>query len=84
MSQLPDIIRLFFNILIWLIFARVILSWLPHNRQNPVIHLLYEGTEPLLGPVRKILPKSSMPVDFSPLVTLILLQIIREAIIRLL
>jgi YggT family protein len=83
-SQLPQIIGLFFDILIWLLFARIIISWLPHNPQNAIIRLLYEGTEPILAPFRKIVPKSSLPVDLSPLIALIVLQVLRHAILRML
>jgi YggT family protein len=83
-SQLPQIIGLFFDILIWLLFARIIISWLPHNPRNAIIRLLYEGTEPILSPFRKIMPKSSLPVDLSPLIALIVLQVLRHAILRML
>jgi YggT family protein len=83
-SQLPQIIGLFFDILIWMLFARIIISWLPHNPQNAIIRLLYEGTEPILSPFRKIVPKSSLPVDLSPLIALIVLQVLRHAILRML
>ena len=84
MSQVPQIVGLFFDILIWLLFARIIISWLPHNPQNAIIRLLYEGTEPILSPFRKIMPKSSLPLDLSPLIALIVLQVLRHAILRML
>lgn len=84
MSQLPNIIALFFDLLIWLIIARVILSWLPHNPKSPLIRLLYEGTEPLLAPFRKILPKTSLPVDLSPLLAWVVLQAVKYAILSML
>lgn len=83
MSQAREIIVIFINILSWLIFVRVILSWIPIGRNSPLVRLVYEVTEPLLAPFRKILPRGSMPVDFSPLIAYFVLQIIRSFIIRM-
>ena len=42
---------------------------------------LHEVTEPILAPLRNVIPRIGM-IDISPLVAIILLQIIREALIR--
>lgn len=84
MPQLPLIVDKFFLILTWLIFARVILSWIPHNRDHSVLRLLYEGTEPLLAPFRRLMPKSGLPIDLSPFLALLVLQVLRQALIQML
>lgn len=66
-----DIFVLCFNALL---LARVILSWFMQPGANWFVTLLYELTEPLLDPVRRILPGSGGPVDWAPLVTFFLLQ----------
>ncbi len=56
-----------------LIFANVIISWLgPHSR-HPIIPLIRQLTEPLLRPLRRIVPTMA-GLDFSPLVAILLLQ----------
>lgn len=52
----------------WVLFAYVILSWIPIDRQHPVVRVIEMLTEPVLKPIRKVLPSSSMGIDFSPLV----------------
>ncbi len=84
MSQAQAVVNLFFNILIYLLFARVILSWLPTARNNPLVRFIYEITEPLLSPFRRIMPRTGMPVDFSPILAFFVLQIVRNFIIRML
>jgi YggT family protein len=84
MLQAAQVVSLFFEILTWLIIARILLSWVPHNPNGPVLRLLYEGTEPILAPFRRIVPKSTLPLDFSPLIALLVLRILREAIISML
>jgi len=64
-----------------LIFVRVIVSWLPISRDNPLIVVLYQLTEPILGPIRNIIQKSAIGAnlmfDFSPIVAWLLIRVIR-------
>ena len=69
------------------ILGRIILSFIipmMGGRPNPILINIYDIlaqiTEPILGPVRKIIPTVGM-LDFSPLVVIIVLQIIHEVLI---
>ena len=58
------------------LLARIILSWFPNvDRSNPIIQFLYDVTEPVLRPVRDMLPPSGM-FDFSPLVVFLIIQVL--------
>ncbi len=57
------------------IFARAILSWFPLGHNNPVIRFLFNITEPILMPLRRMIPKLGM-LDISPMIAIILLQVI--------
>lgn len=71
-----------------IIFARVILSWFPITPGTPVasvMRVLYSLTEPVLGPIRRVLPPmrlGGMGLDLSPIIVLIGLQIVAGAIAR--
>jgi YggT family protein len=59
-----------------ILLARVILSWFPNvDRSNPLIQLVFDITEPILRPVRDLLPQSGM-IDFSPLVVFLIIQVL--------
>lgn len=64
------------------ILLRVILSWaalaFPIDPRNPLVAALNEITEPILAPLRSILPRFGM-MDFSPFVAMILLEFIAQA-----
>lgn len=62
-----------------IVFVAVILSWLPLGVDNPFVRVIRALTEPILGPVRRILP-SAGGLDFSPIVVLVVLQLVRNAI----
>jgi YggT family protein len=62
-----------------LIFIRALLSWVPNlDTRNPLVDFLIQVTEPILAPIRSIMPRSMF--DFSPMVaSLILLAVARVA-----
>ena len=64
-----------FSLLFWVIVIRAIMSWFSQGR-NPMEHLLHQLTEPLLSPIRKIIPPMG-GLDLSVLVLLIALQFLQ-------
>ena len=68
------------------ILARVLMSWIkvgPGSPFVPLLRIIYAITEPILGPIRRVLPKTGM-FDFSPIVALLLLDLIRRMIEKVL
>ena len=77
-------VTLLFRFLWLAILARVILSWLPMagvriDMYHPLIRLLYQITDPILDPIRRFATFGMM--DFSPIVALILLEIIQQVLV---
>lgn len=75
------------NLLTIVIFARVILSFVvpllgprPHPILANITTLVNQVTEPILGPLRRVLPTFGM-LDLSPMVALIILWLIREVLV---
>jgi YggT family protein len=62
------------------LLARIILSWFPNvDRSNPIIQFLFDVTEPVLKPIRDMLPSSGM-FDFSPLIVFIIIQVLTSVL----
>jgi YggT family protein len=60
----------------FIILARVLISWFPNvDESNSIVQFLYDVTEPVLRPVRDVLPQTS-GIDFSPLVVLIAISVL--------
>ena len=76
MTIFVSIIRGLCDVLAIAILLRVVVSWYSPRPTNKLIIILYRVTEPLLAPLRRIIPRFG-PLDFSPLVAIILLQLIR-------
>jgi YggT family protein len=76
MPELLAVFLRFFVIALWLVvLGRVLVSWVDPQFGNPISRFLFETTEPLLSPVRKVLPQAGM-FDFAPLVLLLLLGVL--------
>lgn len=80
---ITNVIDIAFQVYIWLIIIRIILSWIRINIYPPFNKFIYEITEPLLGLARRYIPPLGM-VDFSPIVVFFGLQLLRYLIISLL
>lgn len=71
-------------ILSWAIIIRVLLSWFPMVRRNKLIDILYDVTDPLLKPFRRFqIGGPGFALDLSPILALLVLNIIRQVIFRL-
>ena len=70
-----NFLQLFVTVLWILVLGRVIVSWVDPMGRNQVSSWLIRATEPLLAPIRRLLPQSGM-IDFSPLVLMLVLGFI--------
>lgn len=61
------------------ILVRVLLSWFPVDPRNPIVRLVFDVTEPVLAPFRRILPTIGM-IDLSPLAALLVLGFLARAV----
>ncbi len=68
-------IRILFDVLTMLILLRVIVSWYLPRSTNILVVILHRVTEPILAPLRRIIPRVGM-FDLTPLAAIILLQLI--------
>jgi YggT family protein len=78
MHAVFQLVYLLLNVLILAIVIRAILSWFMPVGRDPVTRLLVDITEPLLNPIRQLTGRliPGMMIDFSPLVAIILLQVL--------
>lgn len=77
---MTDFFGTFFNILFTALYiaiiGRIIMSFIDPTGQNRISQILFEITEPILGPLRRIIPSVGM-FDFSPMVALLLLNLLQ-------
>jgi YggT family protein len=69
--------------LLWvLILARVIISWTNPRGGGQVVAVVYQLTEPILAPIRRVIPPTS-GIDWSPLIAMLILSAITRVVIAL-
>jgi YggT family protein len=89
MRAILDVIRIVLQIYIWLLIAAAVLSWLVAfnvvNTRNQVVAMvgdfLYRITEPLLAPIRRVMPNLG-GIDISPVILILLIILIDNIIVR--
>jgi YggT family protein len=65
----------------WLaILVRVILSWFPVDPSNPIIRIVWEITEPILAPFRRVIPRIGM-FDLSPLAAFLVISFLQQQVL---
>lgn len=69
-SALVKLVMLSVNLFMFAIFIRIVLSWLAPGQYNPAIAIITTLTEPLLGPVRRVMPAMG-GFDISPIFVII-------------
>jgi len=88
-GALVSIINLVFRLYGLVVLTRIIMSWIrtpaSSSAWTPLWNFVYAATEPLLIPIRKVLSglMKGTPLDLSPLVLILLLQVIQWTIIRI-
>ena len=83
MGALAQLVDLLFTVYIFVIIGRTFLSWVQVDPYNPVVVWIYRLTEPVLAPIRNLLP-STGTIDWSPTVALFLLIILRQIVVSFL
>lgn len=83
MEFLVQFIYLLTQVLTLAIFVRAILSWFPISRDNAAVEMIHQITEPVLSPLRRVIPTIGS-IDITPLVAILLLQFLSEVVFGLL
>lgn len=73
------LVGLLVNIYFFALLATIILSWVAPGTGHPAVYLLYQITEPVMAPFRKLLPPMG-GMDFSPILVFILINVIQIAL----
>lgn len=82
-SALAQIIDVSLTVLYWLIIIRAVISWVNPDPYNPIVQILYKTTEPILYPIRKILPLGfRLGIDISPIIAFLIIIFLKSFLVR--
>lgn len=75
-SPMPGFISLYELV----IFVRIVLTWIPHDSDHPASRVLFKITEPVLEPVRRVIPPMG-GLDVSPIAVFVGLEFLKRIFI---
>ena len=79
--SVADVISIILNFYMWVIIIRALISWVNPDPYNPIVQFLYKVTEPVLHPVRRLIPVYNMGIDLSPLIVILILIFLRSFLV---
>lgn len=79
-NQILQVLLLILQLITWALVGRAILSWIDPGMRWPITRILSDVTEPLIAPIRAIIPPMGM-IDLSFIVAIILLQVLRQLLV---
>ena len=82
-SSLYDIVSLVFQVYIFIVIARALISWVNPDPYNPIVRFLYSATEPVLALMKRYLPLQFSGIDLSPIALLFALPIVEKILLNI-
>ena len=80
-----EAVGILLSMLQWLVIAAALVTWVSPDPRNPIVQFLFRSTEWILRPCRRILPpRRTGGIDFSPILAILLIVIVKQLIIGLL
>jgi len=84
-ASLINFLVLLLYLYTWLIIIRAVVSWTRVDTNNPLIQFLVKATEPILAPLRALVPPAKLGgIDLSPILAIIAIQIVRYLLLSML
>jgi len=78
-DALAYVVNIFLFVMYWLILIRALLSWVNPDPLNPIVQFLMRVTEPVLEPVRRLLPP--LPIDISPIIVFLIIVFLQKFLV---
>ncbi|MEM7827964.1 MAG: YggT family protein [Candidatus Aenigmatarchaeota archaeon] len=81
LKAIAEVLDIIFNIYMFMIIIRALISWVNPDPFNPIVRFLHQVTEPVLSPLRRIIPTYRIGIDVSPLIAILLIIFIKTFIV---
>ena len=82
-SALYQLVDLVFTLYSYIVIGRAIISWVNPDPYNPIVRFLHNATDPVLNRMRRALPLYFSGIDFSPIVLLLGLFLIKGVLLQI-
>jgi YggT family protein len=82
-SALYEVVNLVFQIYIFIVIARALVSWVNPDPYNPIVRFLHNATDPVLERMKRVLPLQFSGIDLSPIALLLLLSVVEQMLLKI-
>jgi len=83
LAAVASVLDIVLTALYWIVIVRALISWVNPDPFNPIVQFLQTVTEPILYPIRKVLPFSlKFGIDLSPIIAILALIFLRTFLVR--
>jgi YggT family protein len=79
---LAKIIDMALTIYIWIILGRAIISWVNPDPYNQIVIFLYRVTEPVMAPIRRLIPIRGLGIDISPIIVIMIIYFLQMFLVK--
>jgi len=79
---LAKIIDLALNVYIWIVIGRALISWVNPDPYNPIVTFLFRATEPVLAPIRRLIPIRGLGIDISPIIVIMIIYFLQTFLVK--
>jgi len=79
---LAKVIDIALTVYMWIVIFRAVISWVNPDPYNQIVLVLYRLTEPVLGPIRRILPLRNVGIDFSPIIVILIIFFLKFFVVE--
>ena len=79
---LAKVIDIVLTLYMWIIIFRALISWVNPDPYNQIVIFLYRVTEPVLGPIRRILPMRNVGIDISPIIVILVIVFLQYFLVE--
>lgn len=79
---LAKVIDIVLTVYMWIIIVRALISWVNPDPYNQIVIVLYRITEPVLAPVRRMIPLRNIGLDFSPIIVLLAIMFLKYFLVE--
>ena len=80
-SAIARVLDIVLNIYMWIIIIRALISWVNPDPYNPIVQFLYRVTEPVLSPIRRLIPTYATGIDFSPIIVFFIIMFLQSFLV---
>ncbi len=81
--SVAGVLDIVLRIYYWVILIRALISWVNPDPFNPIVQFLYKVTEPVLEPIRRVLPLGlKFGIDISPIIAFLIIMFLRSFLVK--